>query len=73
MILLDLAWRVRVFIWSFMSEGRVSIIAMMSSEDEVEGLEDEEGFEDDDGSVIGYTHKGGGIIVVWRTGGFLER
>ena len=33
----------------------------------------EERLEDEDGSVIGYTHKGGGIIVVLRTGGFLER
>ena len=29
--------------------------------------------EDEDGSVIGYTHRGGGIIVVLRTGGFLEK
>ena len=32
-----------------------------------------ESLEDEDGSVIGYTHKGGGIIMVLRTGGFLER
>ena len=33
----------------------------------------EEEPEDEDGSVIGYTHKGGEIIVVLRTEGFLER
>ena len=33
----------------------------------------EERLEDEDGSVIGYTHKGGAIIMVLRTGGFLER
>ena len=33
----------------------------------------EERLEDEDGSVTGYTHRGGGIIVVLRTGGFLER
>ena len=33
----------------------------------------EEELENKDGSIIGYTHKGGGIIVVLRTGGFLER
>ena len=29
--------------------------------------------ERNDGSIIGYTHKGGGMIVVFRIGGFLER
>ena len=29
--------------------------------------------EDENGSVIGHTHKGGGITMVLRTGGFLER
>ena len=33
----------------------------------------EEEPEDEDGCIIGHTHKGGGIIVVLRTGGFLER
>ena len=33
----------------------------------------EEGSEDEDRSVIGYTHRGGEIIVVLRAGGFLER
>ena len=33
----------------------------------------EEGSEDEDGYVIGYTHRGGEIIVVLRAGGFLER
>ena len=28
---------------------------------------------DEDGSIIGHTHNGGGIMVVLRTGGFLER
>ena len=55
------------FIWSFISEGRFSIILRISSVASEEDLEDEDGF------VIGYTHKGGGIIVVLRTGGFLER
>ena len=32
-----------------------------------------EGLKDEDGSIIGYTHKGGGIIVVLRTESFLER
>ena len=54
-------------IWSFISEGRFSIILRISSGSAKERLEDEDGF------VIGYTHKGGGIIVVLRTGGFLER
>ena len=62
-----LASRVKVLIWSFISEGRFSIIFRISLGSVEERLEDE------DGSVIGYTHKGGGIIVVLRTGGFLER
>ena len=33
----------------------------------------EEEPEDEDGCITGHTHKGGGIIVVLRTGGFLER
>ena len=64
---LDLASRVKVFIWSFMSRGRFSIILRISS-----GAAEEE-LEDEDGSVIGYTHKGGGTIVVLMTRGFLER
>ena len=67
MILLDLASRVKVLIWSFISEGRFSIRLRVSS-----GFAEEEP-EDEDGSVIGHTHKGGGLIVVLRTGGFLER
>ena len=54
-------------IWSFIFEGMFSIILRISS-----GFAREEPM-DEDGSVIGYTHKGGGIIVVLRTGGFLER
>ena len=50
-----------------MSRGRFSIILRISS-----GAAEEE-LEDEDGSVIGYTHKGGGTIVVLMTGGFLER
>ena len=64
---MDLASRVKVLIWSFIYEGRFSIILRISS-----GFV-EEGPEDEDESVIGYTHRGGGIIVVLRTGGFLER
>ena len=67
MILLDRASRVKVSIWSFISKGRFSIILRMSS-----GFA-EGGFEDEDGSVIGYTHRGGRIIVVLKTEGFLER
>ena len=67
MILLDLASRVKVFIWSFIFGGRLFIILRISSGGA------EEGPEDKDGSVIGYTHKGGEMIVVLRTGGFLER
>ena len=62
-----LASRVKVLIWSFISEGRFSIILRISLGFVEESLEDE------DGSVIGYTNKGGGIIMVLRTGGFLER
>ena len=29
--------------------------------------------EEEDGSIIEYTHRGGGMIVLFRTGGFLER
>ena len=68
MILLDLASRDRVFIWSLMSRGRLSIISVISI-----GAEEEDGSEDEDKSVVGYTHKGEGIIVVLTTGGFLER
>ena len=67
MILLDLASRVKVFIWSFISRGRFSIILRISS-----GAAEEE-HEDEDGSIIGYTHKGGGTIVVLIARGFLER
>ena len=67
MIFLDLASRVKVIIWSFRSKGRFSIILRISSRAE----EDEP--EDEDGSVIGYTHKGEGIIVVLMAGGFLKR
>ena len=59
--------RVKVLIWSFISEMRFSIILRISLGSVGERLDDE------DGSVTGYTHKGGGIIVVLRTGGFLER
>ena len=69
MIFLDLASRVRVFIWSLMSGGRLSIISVISIRVE----EEEDGFEDEDRFVIGYTHKGEGITVVLMTGGFLER
>ena len=68
MILLDLAFRVKVFFWSFISGGRFSIILRISS-----GFAKEEDPEEEDGFVIGYTHKSGGIIVVFRTRGFLER
>jgi len=64
---LDLASRVKVIIWSFRSKGRISIILRISSRAE----EDEP--EDEDGSVIGYTHKGEGITVVLMAGGFLKR
>ena len=61
---LDLASRVKIFIWSFISEGRFSIILRISSGSVEEELEDEDGF------VIGYTHRGGLIIVVLRPGVF---
>ena len=64
---LDLASRVKIFIWSFISRRRFSIILRISSRGAEEELEDE------DGSVIGYTHRGGGTIVVLIAGGFLER
>ena len=67
MILLDRASRVKVFIWSFISGERLFIILRISSGGTKEGPKDE------DGSITGYTHKGGEIIVVLRTGGFLER
>ena len=67
MIFLDLASRVKVFIWSFMSRGMFSIILRISS-----GAAEEEP-KDEDGSVTRYTHKGGGTIVVLMAGGFLER
>ena len=67
MILLVLASKVKVFIWSFIFGGRFSIILRISS-----GFAEEEDPEEEDGSVIGYTHRGGGIVV-FRTGGFLER
>ena len=60
-------------IWSFISEGRFSIILRISLGSAKEEPEDEDEDEDEDGSILGYTHKGGGIIVVLRTGGFLER
>ena len=48
--------------------GRFSIILRISS-----GFAKEEDPEEEHGSVIEYTHRGGGMIVVFRTGGFLER
>ena len=63
MIFLDLASRVKVFIWSLVSGGRFSIILRISL-----GVA-----KDEDGSVIGYTNKGGGTIVVLMAEGFLER
>ena len=67
MILLDLAFRVKVFFWSFISRGRFSIILRISS-----GFTEKDP-EEEDGSIIEYTHRGGGMIVLFRTGGFLER
>ena len=67
MIFLDLASRVKVFIWPFMSRGRFSIILRISSRVAEEEPKDE------DGSIIGYTHKGVGTIMVLMAGGFLER
>ena len=62
MILLDLASRAKVFMWSLISEGRLSIISVMAYE-----------CEDENGSVIGYTHKGEEMIVVLMVRDFLER
>ena len=62
MILLDLASRDRVFMWSFISEGRLSIILVMEYE-----------CEDEDGFMIGYTHRGEEMTVVLIVGDFLER
>ena len=62
MILLDPASRDRVFMWSFISEGRLSIILVMEYE-----------CEDEDGSMIGYTHRGEEMTVVLIVGDFLER
>ena len=62
MILLDLASRVKVFMWSLISEGRLSIISVMAYE-----------CEDENGSMIGYTHKGEEMTVVLMVGDFLER
>ena len=59
MILLDLASRVRFFMWSFIYEGRLSIILVVEYD-----------CEDEDGSVIGYKHKGEGMIVVLIVGDF---
>ena len=67
MIFLDLASRVKVFIWVFMSRGRFSIILRISSGATGEAPKDE------DGSVIGYTHRGRETIVVLMARGFLER
>ena len=62
MILLGLASRVKVFMWSFISEGRLSIISVMKYE-----------CEDEDRSVIGYTHKDEEMTVVLVVEDFLER
>ena len=62
MILLDLASRVRFFMWSFIFEGRLSIISVMEYE-----CEDEYRF------VIGYIHKGEEMTMVLIVGDFLER
>ena len=48
--------------WSLISEGRLSIISVMAYE-----------CEDENGSVIGYTHKGEEMTVVLMVGDFLER
>ena len=64
MIFFYLASRVKTFIWSFIYGGRFSIVLRISL-----GAA-EEGPKDEDGSVIGYTHKGGGTIVVLIAGGF---
>ena len=67
MIFLDLVLRVKVFIWSFISRGRFSLILRISSKAAKEDPEDE------DGSMTGYTHRVGGAIVVLIAGGFLKR
>ena len=67
MIFLDLASRVNVFIWSFISGERFYIILRISLGAEEDKSEDEDGF------VIGYTYKGGGMTVVLMVEGFLER
>ena len=64
---LDLASRVKVFIWFFMSEGWFFIILRILSSVEEDRSKDEDGF------VIRYTHKRGGITMVLMAGGFLER
>ena len=48
--------------WSFISKGRLSIISVMEYE-----------CEDEDGSMIGYTHSGEEMTVVLIVGDFLER
>ena len=48
--------------WSFIYEGRLSIILVMEYE-----------CEDEDGSMIGYTHRGEEMTVVLIVGDFLER
>ena len=50
-----------------MSEGRFSIILRISSRAKEDESEDEDGF------VIGYAHRGGGITVVLMARGILER
>ena len=62
MILLDLASRVKVFMWSFIFKGRLAIISVMEYK-----------CEDEDGSMIKYTHKGEEMTVVLMVGDFLER
>ena len=51
-----------------MSGGRHSIISVISI-----GVEEEDGSEDKDKYVIGYTHKGEGINMALMIRGFLER
>ena len=67
MIFLDLASRVKVIIWSFRSKGMFSIILRISL-----GAGEEEP-KDEDGSVIGYTHRDKGTSVLLMAGGFLDR
>ena len=67
MIFLDLASRVKIFIWFSISGGRFSIILRISL-----GATEEEP-KDKDGSIMGYTHRGRGTIVVLMARGFLER